>query len=161
MIANLTTPKGRELINVPADLTTLQDLGFSAEQAAELVAEDQARAAAAAAKLQARHRITTQVADTTSLLGTASDGAQFVIKAHFELLLALSQAKSLEDVRAATQPHLAQAESFLSKVESGEVVLTSDLKTEDVVLEEIADRATKVSAILVPAEPEAEPTTEA
>ena len=135
---------GKLISNISADEARSQNLPQSVIDAAV----DESNAAQA--KHQKRQKVARNVGDILSLHGTTSDATQYIIKAHFELLTALATVKTLEDVRAATLPHLTQAQDFLAKIESREVVLTSDAKGEEVVLEEIAVRATGVSNIVVP-----------
>ena len=102
-------------------------------------------------KMILRTQIHSKVADVESLLGTTSDGVQLLLVAFSQLVVALNNANSLADVRAAAAPYHDLASGFLAKVESGEVKLPYQSKGLDTVVGEIENRATAVAKVLADA----------
>ena len=112
-----------------------------------------------------RRAITKEVAGTDSLLGTTADGAQFAVAALLVDVIALDQARTFAEYKAARLSLMGEltgkdretgkavnvpalAQSVFDKIKSGEVMLTAGLKGVPGVLAEVMERSTKVAAII-------------
>ena len=95
-----------------------------------------------------RGLIKEKAGDSASILGTTADGVQLLLFAFAQMNIALSKANTLAEVREAAEPFKDLAESFLSKVESGDVKLPFQAKGLDSVVTDIEQRATAVTEVL-------------
>ncbi len=100
-----------------------------------------------------RAAIETQVADPTSLLGTASDAIAMLLVDTARLFADLAAANSLADVRAAAAPGAARYAQLLADIDSGDVRFPYSVKGEESVLAEIAERSTAVADVYAAAQP--------
>ncbi|MFD2177742.1 hypothetical protein [Veronia pacifica] len=97
---------------------------------------------------EVRSRISGEVGDSDTLLGTTADGVQLLLFGFCQLVVKLNAASTLAEVREAAGPFNALATSFLTKVESGEVKLPFQVKGLESVVEDIESRATAVAEVL-------------
>lgn len=101
-----------------------------------------------------REVIAANAGDTLSLVGTINDGSTMLLFHFAKVMVALSSANSLAEVRDATDDFAPIAQSFLDKVETGDVALPFQLKGEAAVMAEIETRATAVTQALQAAQGE-------
>lgn len=102
---------------------------------------------------QVRGAIRANGGDTLSMLGTTADASAIALHGLASLAANLSTAQDIAEVRAAAEPFAAFAASFLSKVESGDVVLPFMVKDTESVFGDIEARASVVSDALVANQP--------
>jgi|GEM_PF-1481551 len=112
---------------------------------------------AAAAKLKMRREIETKAGDALSLLGSLSDIADLFLMHTIADVIAISehpendaQRRRLEIMQSLAGDHdvVALAQSTLARIQSGEVMLTADLKGLTSVLDEVLDRSTQTAEVL-------------
>ena len=101
-------------------------------------------------KLTTRAAITAGVGDTDSVLGTASDTAQFLLVEFAALVTKLSGAKDLAAVKDAAKASAEKLAPLYSKVQKGEITFPFQAKDggEAAVITEIGDKANAVSSAL-------------
>ena len=92
-------------------------------------------------KSKIRQDITENAGDSLSLLGTTADGAQIALY----VLAILASSDSFASFKTAMEAFKPIAQSFLAKIESGEVELPFMTKGIDSVVTDIEQRATAVS----------------
>lgn len=117
------------------------------------------------ARSKIRTKIKNTVADPESLLGTTADGAQLAVAALLVDVVALDSAKTFAEYKAARLSLMADlvgkdrvtgepvnvaalAQGVLTKIKSGDVMLTAVIKGVPAVLAEVMERSTKVVAII-------------
>jgi hypothetical protein len=83
--------------------------------------------------------------DLPSQLGTTADATQLLLYAVATLVVGISRAANLAEMRAAAEPFAPLATSFLSKVETGTVKLAFMAKELDTVIADIETRSTAVA----------------
>lgn len=133
----------------PADLAAMIALGDAEPQRYALDTEDFLAWQERAARDEIRARVADRVGDTESLLSATADGTQVLLYGVSSLMAGLSQAQSLEDVRAAAAPFAAMSADFLQNIDSGEVVLPFLIKGVENVIRDIETLSTSVSEVIV------------
>lgn len=103
-----------------------------------------------AAKLTTRAAIAAGVGDTDSVLGTASDTAQFLLVEFASLVTKIAGAKDLNAVKEAAKASADKLSKLNTAVQRGEVVFPFQTKDggEAAILQEIADKASLTSSAL-------------
>ncbi|PAJ72046.1 hypothetical protein CJF42_23360 [Pseudoalteromonas sp. NBT06-2] len=99
-------------------------------------------------KLIARGKISINVADIASLLGTTSDSIHLVLVELAKLCESLNKVNTLAEVRSSAKPLTDLLAGFIAKVNSNEVQLPYQAKGIDQVIADIESRATSVAKIL-------------
>ncbi len=130
----------------------------------DLTKDIQSKADEPSARDIVRGKISAQVADTSSLLGTQADILGVLLTAMCADIVALAdhagndcQRKRLELMQAAAGEHdiVVLARETLAKIESGDVKLPVHIKGLPEVVEEVLDRANKTAVILAGGDNEA------
>ncbi|WP_282093025.1 hypothetical protein [Epibacterium ulvae] len=121
------------------------------------------RGIARAFKADLRSKIQNKAGDALSLLGSLSDIADLFLMHTIADVIAISehsendaQRRRLEIMQSLAGDHdvVALAQSTLARIQSGEVMLTADLKGLTSVLDEVLDRSTETAKVLSDAAPE-------
>lgn len=122
-------------------------------------------AAALEGRKNKRFKIKRNVGDTDSLLGTTADGSQLAVAAMLVDIVALDEAKTFAEYKAAKLALMTQlvgkdratgkavnvadlSRDVLEKIKSGEILLTAVLKGVPAVLAETMSKSTQVVKII-------------
>ncbi|ESP95482.1 MULTISPECIES: hypothetical protein [Pseudoalteromonas] len=111
-------------------------------------AEEQQIAQQKNAKMTLRNEINYYVADTDSLVGTASDLAHLLLTELSGFVNKLSEANSLAEMRASTESLKNAIGAVENKVASAEVVFPYQAKLPLSVIDEVVQRANGVSQLI-------------
>ncbi|MCG7560777.1 hypothetical protein [Pseudoalteromonas sp. McH1-42] len=99
-------------------------------------------------RIQVRSDVEKQVADSQSLLGTTSDTTHLLLNELSGFVNKLSEANSLEDVKASVTSLKASIGDIEGKVATGELTFPYQSKGLDTVKQEIIERANGVNNLL-------------
>lgn len=142
---------GETLVNVPADIETLKGIGVAENDIAALILAAEQKQALSQMIQSARVGINRSAGDTESRQGTIADVLGWQIESMSKLLVALSSANSLAEVRQAADTAGAEmATKLIKMVDSDELRLTHKLKGEQAVFNDLVHRMNVATDELAP-----------